>query len=79
MQTEGALASRLRKSFHAKCLCNLIFFYIFKRWGMSGKSVAKWDISVCSEAALCALRVLSIGGWKGFSRCPPCSEKMGDN
>lgn len=44
MQTEGALASQLRKSFHAKCLCNLIFFHISKRWSMSGKLVAKWDI-----------------------------------
>lgn len=46
MQTERALASQLRKCFHAKCLCNLIFFHISKRWAMSGKSVAKWDIFV---------------------------------
>lgn len=27
MQTKGALASQLRKSFRAKCLCNLIFMF----------------------------------------------------
>lgn len=57
MQTEGNIVSQLRKSFHAKCLCNLIFFHISKRWAMSGKSVAKWDIFACFEFALCALHI----------------------
>lgn len=79
MHSRAALASHLRKSFLSKCLCNLIFFNISKRWGMSGKSVAKWDISVWFQSVWCALHVWSIGGYKVFARCPPSSEKVHDN
>lgn len=36
-------------------------------------------ISLCFESALCALHVWSIGGYKVFSRCPPCSKKVRDS